>query len=90
MDTTFVTFRLLKEFERRNNRLPVPKDEDVMVKLAESMLFENGLNKDFLPENDIASLCSEVRKCDIYIYICISLHNSHSPVTCIIHCHVFH
>ncbi len=56
MDTTFVTFRLLKEFERRNNRLPVPKDEDVMVKLAESMLLENDLNKDFLPENDIASL----------------------------------
>ncbi len=62
VDTVFVDFRLLQEFERRNNRLPVPQDKDVMKKLADEMLLENGLNTDFLPESGIAALCCEVRR----------------------------
>ncbi len=60
VDTTFIDFCILKEFERRNNRSPVPRDEAVMTKLANDMLLENGLDKDFLPENDISALCHEV------------------------------
>ncbi len=62
MDSTFVEFCLLKEFEKRNNKLPVLQDEALMTKLANEMLVVNGLGKDFLPENDISSLCHEVRQ----------------------------
>ncbi len=78
VDTAFVDFRLLKEFERWNNRLPVPQDKVVMKKLADEMLLENGLNHDFLPEDDIAALCCEVRA---MLFFLISLHYS-----CCYHC----
>ncbi len=60
MDTAYVDFRLLKEFEQRNNKLPGPQDTNAMKKLADEMLLENGLNTDFLPENHIDTLCCEV------------------------------